>query len=272
MNYYEHHIGDYAEATSHLSILEDGVYSRLLRKYYASEKPLPADVKEVQRLIGCRTTADRKAVTRVLHEFFKSQSDGWHNVRCDEEIEYYLEAEPERQAKRDNEKERKRRSREYRKDLFNQLRELGLTPKWDTSISDLEAHLSRLRSRGTVTDRSQNGHAPGTRDSVTGDAPSTASQAPLPSPQSPSEDLTPKPPLEKGASRHRRSLDRAERDKALEVFNQLVASGGAQPPRDSKLQAAIDAVGGWSRIQQRSDRDEQSVRNAFCDAYRSAAA
>ena len=28
MNYYEHHIGDYAAATGHLSLLEDAVYSR----------------------------------------------------------------------------------------------------------------------------------------------------------------------------------------------------------------------------------------------------
>jgi uncharacterized protein YdaU (DUF1376 family) len=38
MNYYEHHIGDYAEATSHLTFVEDAAYSRLIRKYYSTEK------------------------------------------------------------------------------------------------------------------------------------------------------------------------------------------------------------------------------------------
>ncbi|MCG9064698.1 YdaU family protein [Laribacter hongkongensis] len=89
MNYYEHHIGDYAEATSHLSLLEDAVYSRLIRKYYATEKPLPADMKTVQRLVGARTDEEREAVVMVLEEFFCLQEDGWHNHRCDDEIERY---------------------------------------------------------------------------------------------------------------------------------------------------------------------------------------
>jgi uncharacterized protein YdaU (DUF1376 family) len=89
MNYYEHHIGDYAEATAHLSCLEDGVYSRMIRKYYAQEKPLPADIKAVQRLIGARTKDEREAVETILAEFFELQGDGWHNARCDAEVARY---------------------------------------------------------------------------------------------------------------------------------------------------------------------------------------
>jgi len=49
-----------------------------------------------------------------------------------------------------------------------------------------------------------------------------------------------------------------------------VASGGAKPKRDSRLQAAIDAVGGWNRIQLRENGvDSNIVRKAFCEAYRS---
>ncbi len=86
MNYYEHHIGDYAEATSHLSLLEDAVYSRLIRKYYATERALPADLKTVQRLVGARSPDELAAVEVILNEFFVLQPDGWHNERCDEEI------------------------------------------------------------------------------------------------------------------------------------------------------------------------------------------
>ncbi len=50
MNFFSLHIGDWAEATAHLSCLEDGIYGRLVRKYYATEAPLPSDVKAVQRL------------------------------------------------------------------------------------------------------------------------------------------------------------------------------------------------------------------------------
>ena len=86
MNYYEHHIGDYAQATFHLSFVEDAAYSRLLRKYYAEEKPLPADLRAVQRLVGARTDEEREAVATILEEFFTLESDGWHNKRADAEI------------------------------------------------------------------------------------------------------------------------------------------------------------------------------------------
>lgn len=35
MNYYEHHLGDYAEATAHLSFVEDAAY------IYRAERPTP---------------------------------------------------------------------------------------------------------------------------------------------------------------------------------------------------------------------------------------
>lgn len=89
MNYYEHHIGDYAQATAHLSFIDDAAYSRLIRKYYAEEKNFPADIKSVQRLVGARTKDEREAVANILNEFFTLESDGWHNKRCDAEIAKY---------------------------------------------------------------------------------------------------------------------------------------------------------------------------------------
>lgn len=89
MNYYEHHLGDYAEATAHLSFVEDAAYSRLMRKVYATEAPLPSDIKAVQRLVGARTKEEREAVAVVLEEFFELRDDGWHNARCDDEIAKY---------------------------------------------------------------------------------------------------------------------------------------------------------------------------------------
>ncbi|MES2585846.1 MAG: YdaU family protein [Pseudomonadota bacterium] len=86
MNYYEHHIGDYAEATAHLTFIEDATYSRLIRKYYATEKPLPIDVKLVQRLINARSKEEKNAVVSVLNEFFTLTDDGWRQERCDHEI------------------------------------------------------------------------------------------------------------------------------------------------------------------------------------------
>lgn len=91
MHYYEHHLGDYAEATSHLSFVEDAAYSRCIRKYYSIEAALPADIKAVQRLVGARSKEEKDAVEAVLKEFFTLGPDGWHNARCDEEIARYTD-------------------------------------------------------------------------------------------------------------------------------------------------------------------------------------
>jgi uncharacterized protein YdaU (DUF1376 family) len=86
LNYYERHIGDYTRDTVHLSLMEHGVYSRLLDVYYTREQPLPPDPKAIERLIGARTKDEREAARVVLEEFFDLSTDGWHNKRCDEEL------------------------------------------------------------------------------------------------------------------------------------------------------------------------------------------
>jgi len=84
------------------------------------------------------------------------------------------------------------------------------------------------------------------------------------------KDPTPTPPKGGGTSKSRAER-RAEKDEALAVWAQLIASDGVKPKRTPKLQAVIDAVGGWSRIQLREQGvDSAIVRKAFCDAYRSA--
>lgn len=89
MNYFQLHIGDYEKATAHLTAAEDGIYNRLLRRYYDTEQPIPADIKAVQRLVRARSKDEREAVETVLSEFFSITPDGWRHGRCDEEIEAY---------------------------------------------------------------------------------------------------------------------------------------------------------------------------------------
>lgn len=89
MNYYTHHLGDYAAATAHLSWDEDAAYTRLIRAYYHQEKPIPLDLKDAYRLARAQSAAQRKAVETVLQEFFIRSDDGWHQKRCDEEIEHF---------------------------------------------------------------------------------------------------------------------------------------------------------------------------------------
>jgi len=91
MHHYPHHIGDYRTHTAHLTMVEDGAYRRLLDIYYMHEKPLPADVAAVLRLASARSREERAAVETILREYFTLKEDGWHQGRCDEEIDAYQE-------------------------------------------------------------------------------------------------------------------------------------------------------------------------------------
>ncbi|TDP63160.1 YdaU family protein [Roseateles toxinivorans] len=175
MNYFELHIGDLTEATAHLTMLEDGAYGRLLRKYYATEKPLPADIKTVQRLVGARSDEERVAVEIVLDEFFTLQSDGWHQERCDAEIAVFHEKQQGREDKREGAKERQRRARERRASLFETLRGHGVVPPWSTTTAELETQLSRV----TGGDASQGVTQPVTRDDTATQTPDTRLQTPV---------------------------------------------------------------------------------------------
>lgn len=89
MNYYERHIGDYLKDTSHLSLLEHGVYSRLMDVYYTREGGIPQT--DAARLIGARSNAERAALSAVLGEFF-ALVDGAHvQDRCEREIARFVD-------------------------------------------------------------------------------------------------------------------------------------------------------------------------------------
>lgn len=187
MNYYEHHLGDYAKDASHLSMVEEGAYRRLLDAYYTRERPLPGDAKQCAKLARAQSKADRDAVEFVLAEFFVLESDGcYHQGRADEEIEAYLEGEPERQQKREGARERQRRARERRRQLFELLRSHGIVADFSAKTADLEARLSRVTDGKSSPELSH----PVTRDDTATKEgrKDTATQSPVPSPQSPEEE------------------------------------------------------------------------------------
>lgn len=87
MNYYEHHLGDWAAATGHLTWDEDMAYTRLLRAYYHHEKAIPDG--QQYRLAKASTPGQRKAVDQVLSEFFELRDGHHHQKRADAEISRY---------------------------------------------------------------------------------------------------------------------------------------------------------------------------------------
>jgi uncharacterized protein YdaU (DUF1376 family) len=165
MNYYEHHLGDYDSNTVHLSWTEDIAYRRMICIYYRTEKPLPVDIKQIYRLTRASSKQEREAVDTVLAEFFVQHDDGWHNDRCDNEIALYREGDAERELKAAHEKERMRRHREERSRLFAELRAIGITPKWDTPVTQLRDIL-KARSNAPETrtgeEQEQSCNAPAT--------------------------------------------------------------------------------------------------------------
>ena len=187
MYQYAHHIGDFTRDTLHLKPLEECFYRRALDLYYKTELPLDNDVSEVCRLLRATTAAEKKIVQAMLDEFFILQDDGFHQSRCDRVIAEYALQEPERaavsEAKKEHARERKRRSRERRAELFAFLREHDIFPDFNIPMKELQSLANSVTSR--------TGHKLVTRDkgvtdgvtgqAVTGDG--TANQNPEPNNQ-----------------------------------------------------------------------------------------
>lgn len=200
MNYYEHHIGDFDQATAHLTACEDGIYSRLLRRYYATEKPLPADVGAVQRLVRARAKDEKQAVIDMLNEFFVLRDSGWHQPRCDLEIARYCDGEPERAIRKANEDNRVKRHRDERSKLFKTLTDAGQHAPWNIGMNELRGLVEKLVTAPETTTVTQPATAPVT--------PATATQTPDTRhhlPDLPSEESTPseKPEKQNGKARKR---------------------------------------------------------------------
>lgn len=85
MIFYKFYLADYIKDTHHLADAEDLAYRRLIDLYYLSEKPIPLDLSVVARKIKL----DLDVIEVVLKEFFEKQEDGYHNNRCDIEIQRY---------------------------------------------------------------------------------------------------------------------------------------------------------------------------------------
>lgn len=84
--WYARYPGDYARDTSHLSMIEDGAYTRLLDAYFSREGPLPESKATMYRICRAMTPEEQLAVDLVLKGFFSLQQDGYHNKRADREL------------------------------------------------------------------------------------------------------------------------------------------------------------------------------------------
>jgi uncharacterized protein YdaU (DUF1376 family) len=89
VHFYQFNIGDYRRDTSHLTLLEHGIYRQLLDTYYLSENPIKLDLEEVMRTHSVRTADEERALKNVLKDFFDETPDGYFHKGCDRNIEAY---------------------------------------------------------------------------------------------------------------------------------------------------------------------------------------
>ena len=87
MRSYQHHIGDFNNATRHLNRLERSLYRDLIELYYDTEQQLPDDLQWIcRRIVANECSTD---VEQLLNEFFTKTPKGWYHDRCEHEIEKY---------------------------------------------------------------------------------------------------------------------------------------------------------------------------------------
>lgn len=99
MKFYKRFMGDIQAKTGHLSLAEFGAYDRLLDHCYSTEEPLPADLDSCCRIARATSPAERKAVSRVLGEFFDLTDQGYVQHRV---LEMLAEAQPKIAANQRN--------------------------------------------------------------------------------------------------------------------------------------------------------------------------
>ena len=89
MNYYKHHLGDYAKDTLGLTMLEHGAYRLLLDGYYATETPIAHD--EAYALAKAGSSEEKAAVDKVLRKFFIKGTETYTHKRVELELHQYRE-------------------------------------------------------------------------------------------------------------------------------------------------------------------------------------
>lgn len=89
MHFYQKNIGDFNNATRHLTRVERSLFSDAIELYYDTEKHLTSDINKLNRLLLAHSQEEKDALLAVLGEFFTLTDEGYFNKRCNEEILKY---------------------------------------------------------------------------------------------------------------------------------------------------------------------------------------
>lgn len=85
-HYYKRHIGDYKTDAGHLTMLQDGAYTRLLDLAYTLDGRIPGDLSRIFALTRATSRAEQNAIAEVIAEFFSLQEGHYRQNRVDREL------------------------------------------------------------------------------------------------------------------------------------------------------------------------------------------
>lgn len=91
MHYYKFNIADWSLGTSHLSLVEEAIYFRLINFYYDTEQPIPLETQSVFRRL--RMGSESVVAQQIIDEFFVKTDSGYIHERCDKIIAEYKKTE-----------------------------------------------------------------------------------------------------------------------------------------------------------------------------------
>ena len=166
MNYYQHHIGDFNNATRHLNLIERALYRDLIEMYYDAETAIDGrDFGRLARKLLCRSEEEQQALRFVLGEFFEEDDGLYKQRRCEREIgHYHAQREQQSRAGKASAAKRAAIKQEQRSTQAADLFELALAEQGeDTPVNALP-------------EQAATGVATGTAGAQQGDEPTTNQQ------------------------------------------------------------------------------------------------
>jgi uncharacterized protein YdaU (DUF1376 family) len=103
--------GDYAKDTGHLGAVHHGAYLMLIKHYWVTAKPLPADDKQLWRIACMNSLAAWLKIKAVILAFFDEREGLLHHARIEDEL-----AKAEGNAERRTEMARRAAEARWKKD------------------------------------------------------------------------------------------------------------------------------------------------------------
>lgn len=89
MKYWTFYGERWAAKTSHLSMMREGAYLRLLVWCMVHERPLPCNRRDVLNIARAKGYSQEQATEAVLVEFFELKADGYHQRTADEILAWW---------------------------------------------------------------------------------------------------------------------------------------------------------------------------------------